>query len=91
MSERSEQREFIATKHELLAHLWETDDREVMRVAENWHELEQDREAQPSYYIELLERWSRSMLLRLQTYLENTDTATLGHGDQTDRKEGMKC
>jgi len=57
---------FIATRGELCEYLSEADDKEVIRIAKSWHELEQDREGRPLYYIELLERWSRSMSLRLQ-------------------------
>jgi len=56
---------FVPTKKELIEHLAGADDRDVVRVARDWHELQQDREQRPLHYIELLERWSRNMLLRL--------------------------
>ncbi|MBE0431744.1 MAG: hypothetical protein IBX67_07945 [Dehalococcoidia bacterium] len=56
---------FIPTRDELAGYLPGADDREVIRIARDWHGLEQDREERPSYYIGLLERWSRSILLRL--------------------------
>lgn len=56
---------FILTKDELINCLSGADDREVVRIARSWRELEQDREQRPLYYIELLERWSRDILLRL--------------------------
>ena len=57
---------FITTKGELCDYLSEPDDKAVLRVTKNWHESEQDRERQPLHFIELLERWSRSMLSRLR-------------------------
>jgi uncharacterized protein len=56
---------FVPTKDELAGHLSAADDKGVITIARNWHELEVDREQRPLYYIELLERWSRSMLARL--------------------------
>jgi len=56
---------FALTKNGIIEQLTDADDREVVRIARDWHELQQDREKQPLYYIELLERWSRNMLLRL--------------------------
>ena len=67
---------FIPTKDELFEHLSEADDKEVIRIAKNWQELEQDREKQPLYYIELLERWSRNMLSRLQNCESNGERKT---------------
>ena len=67
---------FIPTKDELFGHLSEADDKEVIRIAKNWQELEQDREKQPLYYIELLERWSRNMLSRLQNCESNGERKT---------------
>lgn len=59
---------FIATKGELFDHLSEPDDKAVIQVAKEWRTLRQDRENHPLYYIELLERWSRNMLSRLQQH-----------------------
>lgn len=56
---------FVPTKTGLAEHLPGADDRDVVRIARDWHELQQDREQRPLHYIELLERWSRNMLLRL--------------------------
>lgn len=67
---------FIPTKDELFEQLSEADDKEVIRIAKNWQELEQDREKQPLYYIELLERWSRNMLSRLQNCESNGERKT---------------
>lgn len=58
---------FIPTRDELAGHLSAADDKAVITVARNWHDLERDREERPLYYIEMLERWSRNMLLRLPT------------------------
>ena len=40
------------------------DDKDVIRVARDWKDSEKDREENPLYYIELLERWCRKMLSR---------------------------
>jgi ADP-ribose pyrophosphatase YjhB (NUDIX family) len=56
---------FIARKVDLLAALSDSDDRSVIAVARDWRETSDDREARPRYYIELLERWSQKILLRL--------------------------
>ncbi len=56
---------FVPTKDGIIEQLTDEDDREVIRIARDWHELQQDREQRPLYYIELLERWSRNMLLSL--------------------------
>lgn len=57
---------FILTKDELARHLSGADDRVAITIARNWHELEADREQRPLFYVELLERWSRNMLSKLQ-------------------------
>jgi predicted nucleotidyltransferase len=59
---------YVARKNDILETLKEADDKEVVLVARDWKELEEDRTKRPLYYINLLERWSRNMLLRLQTY-----------------------
>ncbi len=59
---------FIARKEDLLNVLSDPDDQEVTIVGRDWRKSHQDREKRPSYYIELLERWSRKMLLRVQAY-----------------------
>jgi ADP-ribose pyrophosphatase YjhB (NUDIX family) len=56
---------FLPRKEDLLAELADADDRSVVAVARDWRETREDREARPRYYVELLERWSRQMLLRL--------------------------
>jgi hypothetical protein len=53
---------FLERKDDLLNSLSDADDREVIRIARDWGELNQDRESRPLYYIQLLERWSRNML-----------------------------
>jgi len=67
---------FAGRKHDLLRSLSDPDDREVIRVARDWAELEQDRSARPLYYIELLERWSRKMLSRVAAREENQRSAS---------------
>ncbi len=37
----------------------------MVTVVRDWGETQEDREARPRHYVELLERWSRQMLLRL--------------------------
>ncbi len=59
---------FVALKDDLIDALIYEDDREVVRVTRDWRESEKDREERPLYYIELLERWSRKMLLRVQAH-----------------------
>ncbi len=59
---------FVALKDDLIDALTDADDREVVRVARDWQQSEKDREKRPLYYIELLERWSRKMLLRVQAH-----------------------
>ncbi len=59
---------FVSLKDDLIDALTDEDDREVVRVARDWRQSEKDREKRPLYYIELLERWSRKMLLRVQAY-----------------------
>lgn len=59
------ERKFIERKVDLLECLPDPDDRDVVRIARDWRELEDDRTASPLYYIQLLERWSRSTLERL--------------------------
>ncbi len=56
---------FLARKEDLLAELADDDDRSVIAVVRDWRETREDREARPCWYVELLERWSRRMLLRL--------------------------
>jgi uncharacterized protein len=48
--------------------LSDPEDREMLRIAVNWEQLAEDRNERPSYYIELLERWARSMLERVADY-----------------------
>jgi hypothetical protein len=57
--------EFVARKDDLLRVLDEEMDRAVVEVVRAWRQSEQDRTARPAYYLELLEKWCRSMLSRL--------------------------
>ncbi len=59
---------YIARKTDLLEVLKDVEDREAVLVARDWLELEEDRTKRPLYYINLLEKWSRSMLLKIQAY-----------------------
>jgi len=56
---------YIERKEELLDSLADPIDREVVEVARDWHRTAQDRTERPLRYIELLERWSSRMLVRL--------------------------
>jgi len=58
---------YVARKNGILKILKDADDKEVVLVARDWKELEEDRTKRPLYYINLLELWSRNMLLRLHT------------------------
>lgn len=65
------QGKFIATKNEILKRLDDPDDKEVVIVARDWHKLTDDLTARPAYYIELLERWARGMISKLQSFLDS--------------------
>jgi len=71
--------QFIARKEHLLAALDDADDRSVIAVVRDWRKTREDREARPRYYFELLERWSRKMLLRLG---EASPLGTMGRGSK---------
>ena len=60
-------RKYFARKDDLITVLPDPEDQEVVRIARDWHRLSEDRTARPLYYMELLERWSRRMLSRLET------------------------
>jgi predicted nucleotidyltransferase len=59
---------FINRKDDIGEYLEEEIDKNVVRITHDWHKLEADRTARPLYYIELLDRWGRSMIKRLETY-----------------------
>jgi len=48
---------YYAQKTELMSVLDDPDDREVIRIARDWHISSKDRVQRPEYYIKLLERW----------------------------------
>ncbi len=56
---------FISTKSALHAALTDPLDKEIVRVTRDWHEITEDRLNRPLYYFQLLERWCRSMLIRI--------------------------
>ena len=56
---------YYARKDDLLTDLSDPDDKQIIRVAKDWHELSDDRAYRPMYYIQLLERWCRKMLARI--------------------------
>jgi len=57
---------YYGTKDDLLKVLTDPDDREVIRIARDWHNLHDDREARPEHYIRTLERWGRKMMERIR-------------------------
>jgi predicted nucleotidyltransferase len=59
---------FINTKAEIVKILDDPIDKEVIRVARDWYKLTDELTARASYYIELLERWSRGMMAKLARY-----------------------
>jgi len=73
---------FYGRKDDLLAALTEPDDRAVVEAVTDWREGEADREARPRYYIELLERWCRSMLGRVGE-CENASQRDVGRASRT--------
>jgi hypothetical protein len=56
---------YVSRLGDLLEIVPTPDDREVLRVVCDWHLLEDDRNARPLYYMQLLERWSRGMMARI--------------------------
>lgn len=62
------QGQFISRKDDIIEHLDNPDDKEVVRVARDWFELTDDLTSRASYYIELLERWSRGMMRKVEEY-----------------------
>jgi hypothetical protein len=65
--------EFIDTKVDLLDALDDPIDKEVVRVARDWYDIKDDLSVRPAYYIELLERWGRGMMHKLQTFAAERD------------------
>ncbi len=59
---------FIHTKAEMLDILSDPVDIEVIRVARDWFKITDDLTARARYHIELLERWSRGMMRRLELH-----------------------
>ncbi len=80
--------QFIARKEDLLAALADAEDKSVIAVARDWRKTREDREARPRYYVELLERWSRQMLLRLG---EVSPLNTVGAGSKPSGQPNDHC
>jgi predicted nucleotidyltransferase len=57
---------YYQKKTALLEVLTDPDDREVIRIAKDWHDLHEDREQRPEHYIRTLERWGRKMMARIR-------------------------
>ncbi len=56
---------YYPRKADMLAALSAPDDKEVVRIAKDWHQLSQDRTDRPEHYVRILERWSRKMLAKV--------------------------
>lgn len=65
---------YIATKNEILERLDDPDDKEAVRTARDWYNLTEDLTRRPSHYIELLERWARGMVAKLQSLADFHET-----------------
>ena len=61
------QGKYVPAKNEILECLDNPDDREAVRVARDWYKLTNDLTVHAQYYIELLERWSRGMIAKLES------------------------
>jgi predicted nucleotidyltransferase len=61
--------EYISTKDEIIDLTDDPVDEEVVRVARDWYKLDDDLTQRPDHYIELLERWSRGMIVKLESFL----------------------
>jgi hypothetical protein len=59
------QGKYIARKSDMLDYLDDPDDAEVVRVARDWYKLSDELTAHAQRYVELLERWGRKMLKKL--------------------------
>jgi predicted nucleotidyltransferase len=57
---------YYEKKTDLLEVLTDPDDREVIRIAKDWRDLDEDREQRPEYYIRTIERWGRKMMARIR-------------------------
>jgi predicted nucleotidyltransferase len=60
------QDKFISTKNDILELLDDPVDKQVIIVARDWYKLTDDLIERPAYYIELLERWGRGMIGKLE-------------------------
>lgn len=60
--------EFIGAKDEIMDRLDNPDDVEAVHTARDWHELTDDLTTRARHYVELLERWSRGMIVKLENY-----------------------
>ncbi|MBN2380625.1 nucleotidyltransferase domain-containing protein [candidate division WOR-3 bacterium] len=62
------QGEFVNTKTEMVEVLDDPIDKEVVIVARDWYKLTDDLTFRARHYIELLERWGRGMIRKLESY-----------------------
>lgn len=60
------QGKFVARKNDMLDYLDDPDDAEVVRVARDWYKLSDELSVNAQRYVELLERWGRKMLKKLE-------------------------
>lgn len=65
---------FINRKDDIIDLLSDDVDEEVVKVARDWHKLEDDRTQRPAYYVELLERWARGMVRKLDDFEKSYET-----------------
>lgn len=59
---------YVERKEDILDCLDDPIDKQVVSVARDWYDIEDDPTTRASYYVELLEQWSRGMLAKLETY-----------------------
>lgn len=57
---------YITRKDDMLPMLDNDTDKQAVITARDWYKSADDRTARPEYYINLLERWSRGMLRKLE-------------------------
>jgi predicted nucleotidyltransferase len=58
---------FILRKDDMLELLDDENDKQVVLTARDWYRTAEDRTARPAYYIELLERWSKGMIGKVES------------------------
>ncbi|NLI97957.1 nucleotidyltransferase domain-containing protein [bacterium] len=59
---------YFERKNDILDYLDDLIDKQVVSVARDWYDIQDDLQTRPSYYIGLLERWARGMIAKLEVY-----------------------